>query len=545
MGLFGSKPKLEEKVSEVNKSIDESKEKKPEEPLVEEEYVFKKIKIEEQLPDLESSAKKLWNLLNRKGKVKKVKGKIGDVPTLVNSEEGTIYPISASFLVNIAGAEYKFDIDSNYDKERLNVSVELGYENREVVKEIFSEAKSEIVSISKHYEDKEALINLYNYIVENASSTKMLPPSSLKKLPQMELNSDGKLVPKEAIIRATINEDEYTFEFEGGFITEKVSVSCPRNKIEFINTLLNKMQTGSVDENDDSKKVKSLDFIVSVSQYSWNDVGGLDEIKKELEQYIKWPLENPELLIAVNTTTPSGVLLIGPPGNGKTTIAKIIANESGAVFYSISPKDINSMWVGGTEKNWGRLFNQARKDVKDGKKVIIFIDEVDGFFTSREEMDKYSRISFGQLCQEWQGISDLQGILIMGATNRYQDLDEALVRPGRFSKKVYIGNPNEKARVQILNLYFKKMPLSEDVSAQILAQRTEGYSGSHLRDLCEGSSFTAVERYSKEKGIEIKDIKGELIKEVKINLEDFLNTLKIQDKYKEQKKEENKIGFHQ
>ena len=542
MGLFGSSGSKKE--SHTDKSSETPKEKEQPAPQqIEEEYVFKKVKIEKKFPDLENSAEKLWDLLNKAGKVTKVKGKLNDFPTLMNSDEGKTYPVSASFSVKIEEEQYQVAFDKDYSDENLNVSIELDYKNLNTVNEILSKVSSEIVSLSRTYEDEDSLVNLYKYIIANASSTKILPFSK-HLLPGMKLSQDGELIPKKAVIKATIDGDKYTFTFgEDYSIRETVSVSCSKNKLEFINDVLTKVNTVSQSDNDSSKQVKSLEFIVSVNKYSWNDVGGLDEIRKELDKYIKWPLENPELLTAVSTSMPSGVLLIGPPGNGKTTIAKIIANESGAVFYCISPKDINSMWVGGTEKNWGKLFNHARKDVKDGKKVIIFIDEIDGFFTSREEMDKYSRISFGQFCQEWQGISDLQGILIMGATNRHQDLDEALVRPGRFTKKIYIGNPNEKARKEILNVYLNKMPLSNDVIVKDLAKRTDGYSSSHLKELCEGASFCAIERYSTEKGIQIKDIKGDLIKQVKINFQDFVNALEIQDKYKEQKKKENKIGF--
>jgi transitional endoplasmic reticulum ATPase len=139
----------------------------------------------------------------------------------------------------------------------------------------------------------------------------------------------------------------------------------------------------------------------------------------------------------------------------------------------VSSKDISSKWVGDTEKNWGKLFGYARQDVANGKSVIIFIDEIDGLYTSRGEMDKYTRISFGQFCQEMDGFSDLKNVVVIGATNKYEDLDPALVRPGRFTKKIYLGNPSSEGRAEILDIYMRLKPVASEVTISELVSSTE------------------------------------------------------------------------
>ncbi|PIO06788.1 hypothetical protein COT47_02715, partial [Candidatus Woesearchaeota archaeon CG08_land_8_20_14_0_20_43_7] len=269
------------------------------------------------------------------------------------------------------------------------------------------------------------------------------------------------------------------------------------------------------------KEIRTLDFSVSVENYGWDMIKGLDCVKDELFQYIEGPMRNPALFERLRLPMPKGILFHGPPGNGKTTLAKILANTTDSSFYCVSPKDINSRYVGGTEDNWGRLFDYARKDSKKGRSVIIFIDELDGFFTNRDDMDKYTRISFGQFCQEMDGFSDTKNVLILAATNKLDILDEALLRPGRFTKKIYIGNPDDAGRKDIFGLYLANRPLMGDIGMDDLMSKTGDFSSAKIEELCNSAMYCALTRFSRQNKVEIVDITTEMADDIRIGQSDF------------------------
>ncbi len=487
--------------------------------------LFSKVQIVEDFQDVNYSAKRVWDYFNTKGKITKIGNKTGfndkitGSPQMKHSEEdNSFYPTTATFDATINESKYRVIFESSF-REELKVTLECDIDNVNSMKDLLAGAKHEVISISKKYESLGPIKNLYEFLKSKAKSMK-ITGGRTDSNPKMIVDEELGLLPVEAKISTSLDRTNYIIRISTDF-NNKVDIECPLDKTDFVSDLLERMSVKKTKEGE--KEVKSLDFYVSVGEYHWNMVGGLSKARKELQQYIEWPLENTELFKKLDSSIPKGILLIGPPGNGKTTIAKIIANESKSSFYTVSPKDINSMWVGGTEKNWGRLFNQARADVKKGKTVMIFIDEIDGFYTNRDELDKYSRISFGQFCQEMDGISDLENTVVIAATNKHKILDEALVR--RFTKKIYIGKPDAEGRKEILDIYTKKKQIAQDFDIECLINATKEYSGAQLKELCDAATFKAIERYSATKGIAIKDIKGELIKEMTIEKQDFYAVL--------------------
>jgi ATP-dependent 26S proteasome regulatory subunit len=511
MTLFGNK-NLEEKVGEASKGI------------------FKTVRICEEYRDIAFSAPLIWKYFSENGKIENIgsvtnyKNEIEGSPLMQRSEDGQMYPASAFFESNLENTIYRVSFGKGVG-ETLSVTVECPIEKSESINEVLSKAKKEVkavISISKKYCNAEPMDKLYQFLIDKSDSIKIVP-LNYNTIPKFVVNNNGYLSPSSAKIISVLDGTTYAFNFSQQSYEKEVDVECPPDKISFINDILESVCIKKTEEGE--TEVRGVNFSVSVKDYNWKMVGGLGAVKEELQKYIEWPLENPELFSQMGCAMPKGILLHGPPGNGKTTIAKILANESNSTFYSVSPKDINNMYVGNTEKNWGELFSNARKDVKNGKTVIIFIDEIDGFFTNRDDMDKYSRISFGQFAQEMDGISDLEKVVVIAATNCYDSLDPALIRPGRFTKKICIENPNNLGRKEILDIYMEKKSVSPEVSIEKLVGETDGYSGAQLKELCDSAAFSAIERYSAEKKIEIKDIEKENIKEIIIEPRDFERVL--------------------
>jgi len=249
---------------------------------------------------------------------------------------------------------------------------------------------------------------------------------------------------------------------------------------------------------------------VEVSSVKWEDIGGLEEVKQKLIEAIEWPLKYPEKFSRMGISPPKGVLLYGPPGCGKTLLAKAVANESDANFILVNGPEIFSKWVGESEKAIREIFRKARMAAPS----IIFFDEIEAIAMKKELLGDDSGVSYrviSQLVTEIDGVKKLSDVIVIGATNRPDLIDPAMLRPGRLDWLVYVPPPDEKARLQILRIYTKKMPLSPDVSLEYLAKITEGYSGADLENLCREAALQAMRR----------DINSEIV-----TFNDFENALK-------------------
>lgn len=230
------------------------------------------------------------------------------------------------------------------------------------------------------------------------------------------------------------------------------------------------------------------------SEVSWEDVGGLDEIKQALQEAVEWPLIYPDLFAHMDTKPPKGVLLYGPPGCGKTLIAKAVAHESGVNFISIRGASMMSKWAGETEKYIHEIFRKARQHAP----CIVFLDEIDALAPQRgKEVSGVTDRALSQLNTEIDGIESLTGVMIMGATNRLDLVDEALRRAGRFDLRFEVRPPNEVARRQIFNVHIRHKPLASDVDLDVLIEITEGYSGADIANLCMKAALNAIRAFVK------------------------------------------------
>ena len=229
--------------------------------------------------------------------------------------------------------------------------------------------------------------------------------------------------------------------------------------------ILQKIEITSDDFREALKEVRPSalrEVQVQIPDVNWDDVGGLDELKDELREAVEWPIKHKEAYDYVNVETPKGVLLHGPPGTGKTLIAKALAKMTESNFISIKGPELLSKWVGESEKGVREIFRKARQAAP----CIIFLDEIDSLVPRRSSGNSDSHVTeniVSQILTEIDGLEELHNVLIIGATNRLDIVDEALLRPGRFDRIIEVGNPDSKGRKHIFEIHTKKKPLEGNV----------------------------------------------------------------------------------
>ena len=224
------------------------------------------------------------------------------------------------------------------------------------------------------------------------------------------------------------------------------------------------------------------EIMIETPKIRWDDIGGLEESKVALREGVELPLKNPGAFTRLGIRPAKGFLLYGPPGTGKTLLAKAVAREAEANFISVRSSDLLSKWYGESEKQVAKLFHRARQVAP----TVIFIDEIDSLVPRRGggmgEPAVTERV-VNTILAEMDGLEELQGVVIMGATNQPMLIDPALLRPGRFDELIYVGVPDEGGRGKILRIHAERMPLADDVDIDALAAKTEGYTGADLEDL--------------------------------------------------------------
>jgi transitional endoplasmic reticulum ATPase len=243
---------------------------------------------------------------------------------------------------------------------------------------------------------------------------------------------------------------------------------------------------------------------IEIPTTRWEDVGGLEEVKKDLIEAVEWPLKTPEVFERLGIKPPKGILLFGPPGCGKTLLAKAVATESAANFITIKGPEIFSKWVGESEKAIREVFRKARMAAP----AVIFFDEIDSLLPRRVAGFSDSGVServISQLLTEMDGIVTLEDVVVIAATNRPDMVDPAVLRPGRFDRLIYVPEPDEKSRVQIFKLYTKDMPLAKNVDTASLATLAKSYSGADISALCREAAMYALRKDVNTKEVTLSD----------------------------------------
>ena len=249
------------------------------------------------------------------------------------------------------------------------------------------------------------------------------------------------------------------------------------------------------------------EIMVEIPKVKWDEVGGLEDVKQQLKETVEWPLSNPEGFERLGIKPPRGLLLYGPPGNGKTLIAKAVATESAANFIAIKGPEVMSKWVGESEKKLREVFRKA----KQVSPCIVFLDELDALAPTRGTGggNNVSDRLVDQLLTSMDGLENLEGVITIGATNRPEIIDQALLRPGRFDRMILVGEPDEDARKKILEIHTKSMPL-KNVKLGDLAKKMVGYTGADIEGVVREAAILALRKDHKAKEVTMKHFKEAL-----------------------------------
>jgi transitional endoplasmic reticulum ATPase len=258
--------------------------------------------------------------------------------------------------------------------------------------------------------------------------------------------------------------------------------------------LLERMEVRHADFEESRREVEPSalrEVLLEIPEVTWENVGGLGEIKQNIKEAVEWPLTQPEVFERLGVEPPRGILLFGPPGTGKTLLAKAVANESGANFISIKGPEILSKWVGESEKAVREVFKKA----KSAAPSIVFLDEIDALAPRRGAGSGDSNVTeriVNQLLTSIDGLETLEGVVVIAATNRPDMVDNALLCAGRFDRLIQVPVPDRQARREILEIHTEDMPLADDVNLDELQGVTEGYVGADIENLSREAAMLAL-----------------------------------------------------
>jgi len=293
--------------------------------------------------------------------------------------------------------------------------------------------------------------------------------------------------------------------------------------------ILNKIIVKMADFQDALKEVEPSamrEVLVEIPDVSWDQVGGLEDVKEELREAVEWPLKYPDLFAQLNATPPKGLLLYGPPGTGKTLLAKAVAHESESNFISVKGPELLNKFVGESEKAVREVFRKARQ----ASPCIIFFDEVDSVAPTRGSSMGDSHVTervISQFLTEMDGLEELRNVIIIAATNRPDIIDSALLRPGRFDRLLFVPPPDLEARKQIFKIHTRKTPLGDDVNLDELARKTDGYTGADIASLANTGVMLALrEHISKAKDPEDAKKRAKGLKVAKRHFDEALQKIK-------------------
>ncbi len=270
------------------------------------------------------------------------------------------------------------------------------------------------------------------------------------------------------------------------------------------------------------KPVNSKELERTIPRTNYEDLGGLANVIQKIREMIELPLRHPEIFNRLGIQPPKGLLLHGPPGTGKTLLARAVANETDAHFVTLSGPEIMSKFYGASEENLRKVFNEAQENAP----AIIFIDEIDSISPKREEVQgEVERRVVAQLLSLMDGLDPRENVVVIGATNRVNSIDEALRRPGRFDREIEIGAPDKSGRLEILQIHTRGMAVGDDVDLKFLAEKTHGFVGADLQALSKEAGMIALRRILPDINLDEEVISLEILDRLYITQNDFKSAL--------------------
>ena len=351
--------------------------------------------------------------------------------------------------------------------------------------------------------DEEGRLQVLNIHTRGMPINEKVDLKEISKITHGFVGADLEFLAKEAAMRSLRR-----IMPEIDFDQEKISTE-----------ILQKIQITNEDFRDALKEVRPSalrEVLVQTPNVTWDDVGGLESLKEELRESIEWPIKHKEAFEFVNVQTPKGILLHGPPGTGKTLIAKAVAKMTESNFISVKGPELLSKWVGESEKGVREIFRKARQAAP----CIVFLDEVDAIVPIRGtgSGSHVTENVVSQILTEIDGLEELHNVLIIGATNRLDIVDPAILRPGRFDRIIQVPMPDAKGRENIFKIHTKKKPLEKDVDYAKLVDLSDGFSGAEIAAVANRAAISALKRYV--------GGKTQSIKEIKISQKDLVDAIK-------------------
>jgi transitional endoplasmic reticulum ATPase len=335
------------------------------------------------------------------------------------------------------------------------------------------------------------------------------------------------------------------------YLCKEAAMKCLRRMLPELNLEEEKLLPETLDKliitmNDFQYAIREVtpsamrEVYVEPPEVKWDDIGGLDSVKRELQEAVEWPMRFPDMYKQLRHTAPKGILLHGPSGTGKTMLAKAVATESEANFISVKGPELMSKWVGESERGIREIFRKARQ----ASPCVVFFDEVDSIAPIRggAGMEGFgghssSERMMSQLLTEMDGIQEIHDIVVIAATNRVDMIDTALLRPGRFDKIIYIPNPDKVTREKILQIHIKGKPVSDDIDLKRLVDMTEGFSGADVSSVANTAVSLVLHDY-----IQRYPSPEEVLKhtsEARVSNRHFEDAVKNVKRQREMKPEEN------
>ncbi|MEW6605694.1 MAG: AAA family ATPase, partial [Thermoproteota archaeon] len=290
------------------------------------------------------------------------------------------------------------------------------------------------------------------------------------------------------------------------YLCKEAAMRCLRRMLPEMNLEEEKVSPEALDklvitQSDFDQAIKEVmpsamrEVFLESPDVQWSDIGGLEEVKRQLQEAVEWPLKYPDLYSKIGHTVPKGILLHGPSGTGKTLLAKAVATESEANFISVKGPELLSKWIGESERGIREIFRRARQAAP----CVIFFDELDSVAPVRGMSEGggggASERIVSQLLTEMDGISSLHGVVVLGATNRPEMVDPALMRPGRFDRIIFVPNPDKETRVKILEIHSVGKPLKDDIDLKRIAEMTDGFSGADMAAIANTAASIVLHRY--------------------------------------------------